>query len=441
MSRLAITFHGAAQRVTGSCAIVQAGDKKICVDCGMSQDRDAYSMPFDPKDLDAVVLTHAHLDHCGMVPLLYERGFRGSTFAQYATGEIAPLIWQDNYRIGMNNGMAPYSEQALNTARKSIEYRDYDQPFAAGDLRMHFYDAGHILGSSHVSLEYAGKSIVFSGDIGVDNTPIINDPKKIWPIKPDAVVIESTYGNRRHKSRRRTVGEFGAIVTRVVDNRGVLLIPAFSIGRTQEILYHLNTLAETRLIPPVPVFLDSPMGRRVTELYRAYTVCYDDETYTQIERGDQPLEFPGLKIIESYDQSKSIDGMRPPFIVIAGSGMCTGGRIIHHLKTFLPLRTTTVMFVGWQGKGTLGRVLVDGASEVAISGERTPVCARIATLNGFSAHADKGGLVAWAKCIPGNPRWLVNHGESEAAEALAKELKAQTRQKALAVREGETVEV
>jgi len=272
-----------------------------------------------------------------------------------------------------------------------------------------------------VEIQYENERVLFSGDLGPKNTPIINDPFCSFKYPFDTVVIESTYGNRIHKSRDKTIEEFKGLVKDVIKNRGVLLIPAFAIGRTQEIIYHLNTLAESGEISPIPVLIDSPMAQKVTEIYRRNTVCYDDETVEQIYGGDKPLDFRGLHAIESVDESRYVSQLKPPFIVIAGSGMCNSGRIVHHIKQFIGLKSTTVMLVGWQGKGTLGRKLAEGAKKVFIDGEHFDVNATIATLNGFSAHADQKELLLWASSIPkGNTRWFVNHGEPEASECLAR---------------------
>jgi metallo-beta-lactamase family protein len=265
-------------------------------------------------------------------------------------------------------------------------------------------DAGHILGSSHVLVEYERKRIVFSGDIGPVNTPIIRDPFTKWSREIDAVVIESTYGNRIHKAREKTFDEFETIIKGTITARSVLLIPAFAIGRTQEMLYHLNTLVEEKSIPAIPVFVDSPMADNVTTLYRRHRDCVDQETNDKIASGDLPLEFTGLSFIKSAEQSHTLSSIAPPMVIIAGSGMCNGGRILRHLQKFISNPSTTIMFVGWQGEGSLGRQLVDGAQEVEIERIRVPVRARIATLNGFSAHADRQGLLEWARKIPGETK-------------------------------------
>jgi metallo-beta-lactamase family protein len=444
---ISLTFHGAARSVTGSCIHVKAGTTQLLIDCGTAQDNgaDIHSLadrfPFDPAAIDAVILTHGHLDHTGRVPLLVKSGFKGTVYGHYATCVIARIIWEDSLHHA-SQAFPGYDQFDVNHTIGQCWPIAYNIPMQINDVEFTLQDAGHILGSSHVLFKHANKHIVFSGDIGSEKTPIIRDPFCKWQEGIDAIVIESTYGSRIHKDRTETIDEFERIVKKVIDQRGVLLIPAFAIGRTQEILYHLNTLVEEKRVPAIPVFVDSPMASEVTGIYRSHRDCYDTDAYDKLIKGDNPLMFRGLTFVESALQSTTLRNTSPPFIIVAGSGMCNGGRILGHLEYFISKPQTTVMFVGWQSQGSLGRALVDGALHVTINGKKCSVGANIATLNGFSAHADRKGLLAWAHAIPGaKKKWFVNHGEEQQACSLAEVLQNEFAEEARAVERGCVYEV
>jgi metallo-beta-lactamase family protein len=439
---VSLTFHGAARSVTGSCIHVQAGITQLLIDCGVAQDSGADRhvssdhFPFDPSKIDAIILTHGHLDHTGRIPELVKAGFRGTIYGHYATCVIARIIWEDSLHHTAQ-ALTVYEEADVKATIAQCMPIAYNIPMQIHDIEFTLQDAGHILGSSHILFKHKNKRIIFSGDVGSEKTPIIRDPFCSWQESVDAIVIESTYGSRVHKDRTETIKEFEQIVKKVIEQQGVLLIPAFAIGRTQEILYHLNTLVEEKRIPVLPVFVDSPMAGEVTGIYRSYRDCYDEEAFEKLMNGDNPLVFNGLTFVNSVQQSFSLHKMQPPFIIVAGSGMCNGGRILGHLEHFISKPQTTIMFVGWQSQGSLGRMLVDGALHVNINGKMLPVSASIATLNGFSAHADQKGLMAWARAIPGaKKKWFVNHGEEQQACCLAEVIKDEFNEEAWAVERG-----
>ncbi len=443
---MSITFYGAAGRVTGSCSLVRCGGKSIIVDYGMIQgDKDAYELNREPlpipvSEIDGVVLTHGHLDHTGRLPRLVDAGYKGPIYAHPATGQLAEIVWRDSARLSMKYDDGPlYDDDAVNRTVSLLKPLRYGKDAAlGGGVSLRFFDAGHILGSSHALFTCGSERLLMSGDIGSPNAPIIRDPNSSWEDEVDAVVIESTYGNRLHKGRAETIEEFKQIVIEAIEQKGFVLIPAFSIGRTQELLFHFNAMVGNRRIPKVPVLLDSPMAEKVTAIYRQHRECYDDETWALIDQDNPPMRFEGFRELVTAQESKSVQRMNPPAVVIAGSGMCTGGRILHHLKYFLDRDSTTVVFVGWQGYGTLGRRLVDGEKTIRIHGREIKVNGRIETLNGFSAHADCDTLVAWSRNIPGKPKYLVNHGEPKAVSGLVTKLEAEGHRDVVGVEETRT---
>jgi len=439
-----LKFLGAAGSVTGSCILVRTNNSQCLIDCGLQQgkgsERNDTPFPFDIQKIDMVILTHGHLDHTGRVPFLVKNGYRGPIYGHYATCDIARIIWEDIARGDAEQALFDMSD--VKTACTLLTPVAYSVPIERKGCTFTLRDAGHILGSSHIELEYESKRVLFSGDIGAAGTPFIRDPYTKWNVPFDAVVIESTYGGRSHKDRNSTVREFETLVKQTIAEKGVMLIPAFAIGRTQDVLYYLNTFVEEKRISPIPVFVDSPMADRITDIYKRNKDCYDAETIEKMRNGDLPLEFSGLIFTAPVAESESIQDVKPPFIVIAGSGMCNGGRILKHLARYAPVKSTTVMFTGWQGAGTPGRAIVDGRRTIEIHGQQIPVWARVATLNGFSAHADQHGLTAWAKTVSGNNKqWYVNHGEPDQASALAKCIEIECSEKAVAVKRGSVVNV
>ncbi len=450
MTEMKITFYGAAGRVTGSCSLVQTSGKNILVDCGLvqggddAQELNREPFPIPVGEIDAVVLTHGHLDHTGRLPRLVEAGYSGPVYAHSATGQLADIVWRDSARLSAKwDGGPLYGEEAVDKTTGLLSAMRYDQVQELGaGISIEMKDAGHILGSSHVLIRSGDKRLLMSGDIGTPNSPIIRDPTIQWPDEPlDTVVMESTYGNRLHKDREATVKEFKQIVHRAVEHRGFVLIPAFAIGRTQELLFHFGNMIRSGQLPKIPVLLDSPMAERVTDVYRGHRECFDETTWDMIRHGKTPMRFEGFRELITAEDSKTVQKMSPPAVIIAGSGMCTGGRILHHLKYFLERQSTTVVFVGWQGYGTMGRSMVDGAEQVRIHGQKVKVNAHIETLNGFSAHADRNALVEWSRHLPGKPAFIINHGEPDSTAGLVDALEKDGRTNVVGAVEDQTYEI
>lgn len=441
-------FFGAAGEVTGSCTIVRTSDACVMVDLGMHQgeevaDEHNRRMPeINPRELDAVVLTHAHLDHCGRLPLLARAGYQGRIHATMPSCELAQIILRDSaalqeadaerFNRRFRQGQAP-TQPLYTSAEAEATFRLFEptgytvaRTIAPG-ISVRFMDAGHILGSSsvHMTIHDGGRTVnlVFSGDVGVRNSPILRDP--VTPVPADVVVLESTYGDRDHRDRAQTVQEFLGILKEAQTLGGKVLIPAFAVGRTQDVLYHVGEFLRDGAIKPMPVYVDSPMADETTSLYRRHPEVYDPETRKRICDGESPLRFPGLTFTRSADESKRLNDAKGCMLVIAASGMCTGGRIVHHLRHNLFKPETSVVIVGYQGQGTLGRRLVDGAKKVTIQGEQVLVRARVHTLGGFSAHAGQSQLLDWASAFgPGKPKVFLNHGEDGPRTALAEKLKS-----------------
>ncbi len=433
-----IEFFGAAGEVTGSCHILRVQGRTVLLDCGLIQGsrkdeaRNADPFPFAAASIEAVVLSHAHLDHCGRLPLLVKRGFRGPIYAQQATCELVAILLADAAHLAERDAeyqtrktgkqVKPlYTVAEGEAVMRQMQGVNYRQTFAvAPGVNVCFHDAGHILGSCTVelSLEENGgqKKMVFSGDLGQYDTPILQDPECIDAA--DVVLMESTYGDRRHRSREQTVLEIGEIISQVRAGKGNILIPAFAIGRTQEVLHLLGTHYDEWDLGRFQIFLDSPMAIEASRVYWDYTPLYDEEaTKLWKENGGMPL-LPNLKLSRDTQDSMAINRIRSGAIIIAGSGMCNGGRIIHHLKYNLPSAQNHVIIVGYQAFGTLGRKLVDGFASVRIHHEEVPVKARIHTVGGLSAHGDQDDMARWYECMKNRPPVYLVHGERVAQAAF-----------------------
>ncbi|MBN1231766.1 MAG: MBL fold metallo-hydrolase [Candidatus Coatesbacteria bacterium] len=438
-----VQFLGAAQTVTGSCFYFSDyNNTKFLVDCGMYQGdtelkrRNFLPFSFSPSDIDFVILTHSHIDHSGLLPKLVRDGFKGRIYATEATKELSNVMLQDSAHIqemeaelknkkrrrSGNKALKPLYTQkdALNAYQHFTAY-DYGETFMpAPGIKVRFHDAGHILGSSFLEVDFESlelKKWVFSGDLGKRNQPIIRDPEKIR--EADVLFMESTYGNRNHKSMDETIKEFDACIEEFSMNKGRIIFPAFTVGRTQTIVYHLFRLFRQGKLPDYPVYIDSPMAVKITEIYKRFKNLYDDETQRIEYDSEDVFSLPNLKLIESVAESKEINKTDDPCIIISASGMCDAGRIKHHLKNNLYRDNTQVVITGFQSQGTLGRALVDGMKTVEILGDDIIVNAKIVTLNGFSAHADQNEMMEWLTNFTNRKlKLFLVHGEFAAASVM-----------------------
>ncbi len=442
-----LTFLGAAHEVTGSCTLLEAAGKHILIDCGMEQGEDIYEncdLPISPSFLDAICLTHAHIDHSGLIPALVAQGYSGPIYATEAARRLCALMLRDSAHIqeseaewrsrkAQRKGEAPYVP-LYTTAHAEAAIRQF-QGYHYGQtvelfpgVKLTFSDAGHLLGSAclHFSIQEEGqtRSILFSGDLGNHTRPLIRDPQP--PPDADFVVIESTYGDRLHGPRPDYVTQLAGLIQDTLDAGGNLVIPAFAVGRTQEMLYLIRQIKEQGLIrghDGFPVYVDSPLAVEATRIYQddeAMRPFYDQETLDILARGINPLVFPNLYLTVTSDQSKAINFDSTPKVILSASGMCEAGRIRHHLKHNLWRKESTVLFVGYQSGNTLGRKLMDGADAVKLFGEEIAVHCRIANLAGISGHADRDMLLSWLSAMPTPPRKVyVNHGDDTVTDAFA----------------------
>lgn len=439
---------GAAEEVTGSNYLVEAGGRRILVDCGIFQGRDEERrnrdpFPFVPSGIDAVLLTHAHMDHSGRIPLLVKEGFKGKILATLPTTELCEVLWQDSAKLmkeeaewrtkkNLRKGLEPVEPlyglddaQAALGQLSAVSYDDIFEP--APGFRVRFRDAGHILGSAILEVwvheEGREAKVVFSGDLGPQQTVMERNPAFIE--EADLVVIESTYGNRLHKSNLETREEFREVMKIALKGKSKVLIPTFAVDRAQRILYELTLMQRDGLFANgSPIFFDSPMGVKATEIYKDHLSLMSAEIQEHLRQDLDPFSPSGLKYIESVEDSQAINEVKSA-IVMAGSGMCNGGRIVHHLKHNLWKSDTHIVFVGYQAQGTLGRRLVEGDRTVKVAGEEVEVKATLHTINGFSAHADRDDLLAWASNFRNGPLFVVTHGEPVSAEALSEAIRSQ----------------
>lgn len=441
-----VRFHGAAGEVTGSCHEVEAAGHRVLLDCGMIQGshederRNFEPFGFDPAALDAVVLSHAHIDHCGRLPLLVQRGFQGPIWTQAATAELLGIMLQDaaslaemdaeqdnkHRRDGHAQHRPLFTRADAARVLKQVRPLAYSTPTQIlPGLSLTLRDAGHILGSASVELraqEASGERVlVFSGDLGPKGTPILRDAAPVP--RANLLLLESTYGGRAHRERAATVAEIGSVLAQAWEAGGNVLIPAFAVGRSQELLYWLARYWDEWNMARWKIFLDSPMATRVLEVYDRHESLFDEAAQKVWRERPHPFRLPNLRFTDDAEASRGINAHERGAIIIAGSGMCNGGRIRHHLRQNLGRRQAHVMFVGYQAQGTLGRRLVDGASKVRLFGEEIQVNAHIHTIGGLSAHTDQPGLLGWYAQIENRPPVALVHGEDPAREALAVKLR------------------
>ncbi len=461
-----ITFHGAAQEVTGSCTMIEIGKMRFLVDCGMFQggresaDRNRAPFAFDPRAISFVLLTHAHIDHSGLLPKLWRDGFRGPIYTTSATAELLTIMLRDSAHIQESDAERAKRHRNRDRAAAEPVYTmadaeavlgqlhalNYDEPYSPHDsIRTRLRDAGHILGSAILEIWVKEgtheRKLVFSGDLGQPGRPILRDP---FPIEDaDILFVESTYGDRRHKNLGDTIDEFVTVVNEtLLAKKGNVIVPAFAVGRTQEIIYYFHHLTREGRFGHLDLFVDSPMATAVTELTMRHLELFDAQARALAAWHAAGDGIPNLKFIGSVDESRSLNAIHGGAVIIAASGMCTAGRIKHHLLHNLGRRENAVLITGFQAQGTLGRRLVDGAERVRIFGQDVPVRASIHTLGGFSAHADQAALLDWLGAFKRPPaRTFVMHGEPHSSAALANELTRRLGWGAQTPKPGQTVVV
>ncbi len=424
-----LTFFGAAGEVTGSCTLLDTGRARILVDCGMFHGKDAgkrntADFLFDPESIDAVLLTHAHLDHIGRLPKLVADGYDGPIFSTDATRLLTKYMWEDAAKVQAEETEGTGDKPIYGTKEIEKTYRRMqDVPYGdkltlPGGVTARFRDAGHILGSAFIELNVKGTHFVFSGDIGNDDVPILRNTE---PLKDaDVVIMESTYGDRTHESAVGRSELLKQAVLDAVQRKAVLMIPAFSLERTQEILYEMNGMVEGGSLQPVPVFLDAPLATDILPVYRRFPEYYDNEAYMTMLVGDDFFRFPGLKVTRRMKDSFTIDKVPKPKVIIAGSGMMGGGRIVRHLAKYMPDPNNMLLVVGFQAEGTRGRRIVEGAKTTAIDDEEIALKAEIRRIDAYSAHGDKDKMLRWLGTAKREPTHVfLNHGEQDSSEALA----------------------
>ncbi len=461
-----IHFLGGVRSVTGSKHLIEVNNKKILLECGLYQGKRESShdknkhMPFDPSSIDAVVLSHAHIDHCGNLPRLCKLGFKGSIFSTHATRDLASILLQDSAFLQAKDieyvnkkrkkrGERPYKplynvEEAEKTMHQFVSLGYHKELIIADGIHLKFHDAGHILGSaiSELTLKENGKSIklVFTGDLGRIDMPILRDREIVK--EAQYVLIETTYGDRTHDSIDNIESKLSEVVNRTYKRGGKLIIPSFSVGRTQQVVYFLNRLTKKNKIPKLPIFVDSPLSVNATEIFRLHPECYNEDTYQYITNRKNPFGFSNCEYIRDTEKSKNLNKINKPCIIISSSGMCEGGRILHHLKNNVENPKNTIMMVGFCARNTLGKKIIEKEPKIKIFGDEYQLNAEVVIQNAFSAHADKNELMKYAKDINETvKKFFLVHGEESQSLAFAEHLKEAGIKEAVVPSEGESYEL
>src|SRR3989344_729672 len=451
MSRMKLGFYGAAGEVTGSNHMLEGAGAKILIDCGFFQgvkvcdDKNNNPFAYDPKTVDALFVTHAHLDHIGRIPKLINEGFKGKIYSTPPTRQIAQLMLEDTVRVidreaKADNHEPLYHKDAVERAMAQWETLPYEKDVVIGELHIRFRDAGHILGSAMLEVEHNGKKLVYSGDLGNSPSPLIEDTAILSGI--DYLIMEAVYGDRLHEEKNERTQLLEKVIEDQVNSGGVLMIPAFSIERTQDLLFELNGLIEGKRVPEIPVFVDSPLAIKVTEVFRGSQEYFNKETTDAIKGGDDIFKFPKLRFTLNAEDSIAIKDVPAPKIIIAGSGMSNGGRIMHHERLYLSDPKNTLLIIGYQAVGTMGRALQEGIKTVRIFDEDIPVRAKIVPIQGYSAHKDMNALIEFVTVLQDSVKKVfVVHAEPRAALFFAQRLRDYLAVDARIPKEGEVIEI